>query len=375
MNNLGKLMVALSVLLCASLAMAGSGRREGPVISTPKVWGSNGSCQWGTDCPAIGGTSGPVFFSIWEDTDFGGTTSDIGDYELGVLFTVDSAVSPGGGWVHGIKFHKQTNNIGEHVGHLWRDSDQALMGTVVFANETAGGTGPEGWQTQLFASPIKVAPDTKYIATYSLLGGRFTVTVGGLSASKSNPPLASVASATDVTGNGRFNPTPGSFPGSMFNSTNYWVDLVWADDGVGEVLTIDDGEAGYAEVGAWSLSVAAGFQGDFKFKSVAAGAATATWTFDVGAPGSYRVSATWEEFTNRATNAPYTVLNGVTPLETVLVDQTAAPVDFVEGGVEWDDLGTYSITGSSLVVQLTDDAAPGGANVIADAIRVERISN
>ena len=119
------------------------------------------------------GGSVQTFVSMWT-TEVGNGTSDTNDWELGVLFTIDSAVSPGGGYLHGIKFHKQPDNTGTHVAHLWTDADGLIVpgSTVTFANETAGDVGPDGWQSQLFAAPIKIDPDTNYVASYSLEVGQ-----------------------------------------------------------------------------------------------------------------------------------------------------------------------------------------------------------
>ena len=88
-------------------------------------------------------------------------------------------------------------------------------------------------------------------------------------------------------------------------------------------------------------------------------------------PGLYRVSATWTPDPNRASNAPYTILDGSTPLATVRVNQELAPNHFTANGVTWFNLGgTYNITGDTLVVRLTNDA---DEYVIADAVRVERL--
>ena len=58
-------------------------------------------------------------------------------------------------------------------------------------------------------------------------------------------------------------------------------------------------------------------------------------------PWRVPVSVTWDAYTNRAQDAPYTVLDGTTSFElgTVTVDQRQAPADFVEDGV----LSTYEI--------------------------------
>ena len=44
------------------------------------------------------------------------------------------------------------------------------------------------------------------------------------------------------------------------------------------------------------------------------GADVATWNFERLLPGTYRVAATWTKYTNRATNAPFTIQDGETVL-------------------------------------------------------------
>ena len=53
------------------------------------------------------------------------------------------------------------------------------------------------------------------------------------------------------------------------------------------------------------------------------------------------------------------------------VDQTDGPDDFSASGAWWEDVGTFTLTGDTLVVKLTDDA---NGYVIADAIRLELVS-
>jgi trimeric autotransporter adhesin len=82
------------------------------------------------------------------------------------------------------------------------------------------------------------------------------------------------------------------------------------------------------------------------------------------------VAATWSPHKNRATDAPYTVFSGSTPLTTVDVNQELAPNDFSDDGVNWEKLGTFTITSNTLRVQLSNAA---NEYVIADAIRIERL--
>jgi hypothetical protein len=140
------------------------------------------------------------------------------------------------------------------------------------------------------------------------------------------------------------------------------------------ITIIDNGDGDYSTTGTWSTWPSSGTQGDFDYKVVGDGA-TASWTLSGQTPGLYRVSVNWEAFTNRAVDAPYSVLDGATTLDTVIIDQTQAPNDFTEGGVLWEDLGVYTLTGDTLTVRLSDLANPLGNYVmIADAVRFERLS-
>ncbi|MEZ6146918.1 MAG: hypothetical protein R3B91_16170 [Planctomycetaceae bacterium] len=98
----------------------------------------------------------------------------------------------------------------------------------------------------------------------------------------------------------------------------------------------------------------------------------ATWTFSGLTAGDYRVSATWFEHPNRATNAGFVIRDGIGGpiLTTVMVDQTLAPNDFTTFGSYWEDLLTVTITGTDLVVELSNDA---NGFVIADALRVQPV--
>jgi subtilisin family serine protease len=142
--------------------------------------------------------------------------------------------------------------------------------------------------------------------------------------------------------------------------------------GVVTAQIIDDGDAGFATTGTWITHAETAYQGDIHYSAAGTGANAATWTFNV-TPGRYRVSATWSPYSNRATDSPFTVLDGATPLATVRVNQEAAPADFTDAGAGWQDLGgPYEITGNALVVRLTNQA---NEYVIADAIRVERLGD
>ena len=147
---------------------------------------------------------------------------------------------------------------------------------------------------------------------------------------------------------------------------------------------VDDGSAGFALTGARAAISVQGYQGDSRLvppanrlpgsnRMIASPRfrSTATWSFGTLAAGTYRVSATWVPGSNRATNAPFTVYSGATPLVTRAMNQRAAPDDVsVDGGV-WEDLGIFTLGGGAVTVRLSNVA---NGWVVADAVRVERVA-
>jgi hypothetical protein len=100
-------------------------------------------------------------------------------------------------------------------------------------------------------------------------------------------------------------------------------------------------------------------------------AKSATYTFSGLATGArYLVAATWTSFSNRATSAPYIVSGVSGGPQTVLINQRIAPNDFADEGVNWETLGSFETTGSSLTVVLGGSST---GSVIADAVRLERL--
>lgn len=138
-------------------------------------------------------------------------------------------------------------------------------------------------------------------------------------------------------------------------------------------LIVDNGDAGFDDSGGgWSNLTNTLAEGlDYAYHAAGNGGAAATWSFDSISNGTYEVFAHWIPFVNRANNAPYTIIDGSASsgsnLNTVQVNQQAAPAGEEAGGRVWQSLGTYSINSGTLSVRLTDNA---NGLVIADAIRL-----
>ncbi|MEU8381264.1 DUF4082 domain-containing protein [Streptosporangium sp. NPDC048865] len=121
----------------------------------------------------------------------------------------------------GIRFYKGAQNTGTHVGSLWT-SDGTLLTSATFTNETAS-----GWQEVSFSTPVAIAANTTYVASYHAPAGRYAMTRPYFVSAYVNSPLTALASGASG-GNGVYTYGPANtFPANNLQSTNYWVDVVF----------------------------------------------------------------------------------------------------------------------------------------------------
>ncbi len=135
---------------------------------------------------------------------------------------------------------------------------------------------------------------------------------------------------------------------------------------------IDNGSAGFTTTGSWTLVTNQGREADIQAAVKGTGTTTANWTFTSLPPGQYRVHASWTGSIVNATNAPYTVFDGVTQVGSYIANQEVTSSGFSWGGTNWKELGVFNITGDTIRVTLTNAA---NDRVVADAVRVERIGD
>ena len=147
------------------------------------------------------------------------SVSDATSLELGVRFQSDVA-----GFITGIRFYKGSGNTGTHVGHLWTASGTQLAGAT-FSSETA-----TGWQQVLFASPVAISANTPYIASYYAPAGHFSLDRPYFTTSHDNAPLHALADGAGG-GNGLYREGTG-VPTNTYQSSNYWVDVIFTTDTV-----------------------------------------------------------------------------------------------------------------------------------------------
>src|SRR5262249_49246153 len=123
--------------------------------------------------------------TIWPDTAAPARPDRGADQpvELGVKFRSDVA-----GYVTGIRFYKHPLNTGVPSASLWSTAG-ARLAVATFTSETAS-----GWQQVTFPSPVAVAANTVYVASYYCPNGHYSFDVGGFATQGvDRPPLHALA--------------------------------------------------------------------------------------------------------------------------------------------------------------------------------------
>lgn len=158
--------------------------------------------------------------TIWDNSTIPGvvTDPDTAATEVGVKFRSDV-----NGYIKGIRFYKSSTNTGTHVGTLWSSSGQQLA-QATFSSETAS-----GWQQVNFATPVAITANTVYVASYHTNAGHYSADEGYFANSGvDKPPLHALANGVSgANGVYRYTSKP-AFPNSTYNSSNYWVDVVFS---------------------------------------------------------------------------------------------------------------------------------------------------
>jgi hypothetical protein len=155
--------------------------------------------------------------SIWPSTATpkAAADPDTAAVELGVKFRSDVA-----GMITGVRFYKSTTNTGVHTGSLWSSNGQRLA-TATFRGETAS-----GWQTVRFATPVAIAANRTYVASYHTNVGRYAGDNDAFAnAGVDNPPLHALRNGVSG-GNGVYKYGASGFPTDTYRASNYWVDVI-----------------------------------------------------------------------------------------------------------------------------------------------------
>jgi hypothetical protein len=168
------------------------------------------SHSWGFRTAGPGGTT--EYTLLGSETPTVAAAGESSAVELGMGFT--PAVN---GTVTAIRFFKGPGNTGTHTGSLWT-ADGNRLATVTFAAETSG-----GWQSAPLNTPVALTAGTPYVVSYLAPVGRYSYTSAYFTQPKTNGPLTA-----GTTANGRYlYATGGGFPSYSWNSSNYYVDVVF----------------------------------------------------------------------------------------------------------------------------------------------------
>lgn len=159
----------------------------------------------------------PILNSLWSTKAVPAVKadSDTGSVEVGVKFKSDAA-----GAITGLRFYKDASNTGTHVGSLW-DSSGKLLARATFSGESAS-----GWQQVNFASPVKIAANTVYVASYHANNGHYAGDTSYFGANYDRAPLHALGGSGNPNGVYAYGATP-AFPTESYMATNYWVDVVF----------------------------------------------------------------------------------------------------------------------------------------------------
>uniref|UniRef100_UPI00056CDC5A DUF4082 domain-containing protein n=1 Tax=Bradyrhizobium sp. WSM1743 TaxID=318996 RepID=UPI00056CDC5A len=139
--------------------------------------------------------------------------------EVGVKFTSSSA-----GQITALKFYRSPGDTGTDLLDLWSATGTKLA-SATFTNTTA-----TGWQTVTLATPVSIAANTTYIASYHT-SGAYVVTPNFFTNDFTSGPLTAPSSASISGGNGVYayggTDTAGLFPSNTFSASNYYADVVF----------------------------------------------------------------------------------------------------------------------------------------------------
>ncbi|MGV8978112.1 MAG: DUF4082 domain-containing protein [Cellulomonas sp.] len=174
----------------------------------------SGSSTWSFTTAAPDQTVGTPKVSFYNDSAVPSVleVADFSPVTLGIRFA-----SSASGKVSAVRFYKGPGNTGTHVGAVW-SATGTLLASATFTAESS-----TGWQTVTFTTPVTIAKNTDYVASYSTTVGRYSATVGAFSGTglQRTPLLTSATSGSYSYTNG--------FPGSS-SSTSYMVDVVFTQD-------------------------------------------------------------------------------------------------------------------------------------------------
>ena len=129
-----------------------------------------------------------------------------------------------------------------------------------------------------------------------------------------------------------------------------------------EIIVDDADSTRFTTVGSWSFSTSSPGYYDKGYKTAPAGtgSSVATWSIDIPTGGKYEIYCYYTEYTNRATDSPFSVINNGNKVGFKAVNQQM-------NGQTFFSLGEYTLVQGKVQVTLSNS---GNGYSIADAIKV-----
>jgi hypothetical protein len=298
--------------------------------------------------------------SLWDDSITPATPSagDSGAVELGVKF--QSEVD---GYITGIRFYKGSGNTGTHVGNLWSASG-TLLTTATFSSETAS-----GWQQVDFDIPVAITAATVYVASYHAPNGGYAINTSFFDGDGvDNSPLR-FPGDSESGGNGVYQYGAGGFPSQSWNSSNYWVDVVFTSnigpDTTSPVVISTTPVDGAADV-AIDTSVTVTFSEAMDEATINSS------TFELLDAGATPVPAvlTFDGFTDTATLTPTATLNGIAGYSAIVKGGEGGVADVAGNvllqGLSWSFTTAAVDTTSPIVTSISPADGAAGVGTVAN---------
>ncbi|TBA76153.1 DUF4082 domain-containing protein [Rhizobium ruizarguesonis] len=213
---------------------------SGPASFTYTLSDGRGATDQGSVSLTVNpGPAGETLFTSSEGPT-GAGFNDGQSMELGMKFVAST-----GGMITGIRYYKAAGDTGAHTGSLWT-ADGTLVATVTFADSGS----VNGWQTATFANAVHIAAGTTYVASYSTTGS-YVATANYFTTAHTNGALTALAGSNGVYAVGG-----SAFPTSSYQSSNYWVDVVY-NQSTGNAVPVAANDNGYTTYFNTALSIAA----------------------------------------------------------------------------------------------------------------------
>ncbi|WP_183604892.1 DUF4082 domain-containing protein [Rhizobium fabae] len=201
--------------------------------------GRGGTDQGSVSLTVNPGPAGETLFTSSEGPT-GASFNDGQSMQLGMKFVASTR-----GTIAGIRYYKAAGDSGPHTGSLWT-ADGTLVATVSFADSGS----VSGWQTATFTNPVHITAGTTYVASYSTTGS-YVATANYFTSAHTHGSLTALAGSNGVYAVG-----VSAFPTSSYQSSNYWVDVVY-NQATGNAVPVAANDNGYTTYSDTALSIAA----------------------------------------------------------------------------------------------------------------------